>query len=992
MNRISKRLNWWRDIVLLLRCTIVLCLVWSAVCGQQVDQSQIKDRDQLVIALISACRADLSCGRNLLEAHRDLLSPELWQRFISMADYRAIDPPAAYELAFEVASRLNNKRLSGLTHYKIGWYQFGQGKIADAIESYLKSKQLLEDVQARRDLIYVLADLGTLNIFAADYEKAYQFSEESLAVAEQFKDSNTTDSLWPDEYGIATALANLGNVAKRGGDYEGARQYFRRSLKTLESIDPNREKYSLKFIDDLWDIGQSYSDEGDYLHALVYLDKSMAMATEAHETGRVAGITNSFGILYLNQRDYAKAIDFFQTGLKLASDANDRFKQADMLLNLGVAYQFSQDYPSSLNNLKLALDLAKQINYSELLVLVQEAMGVVYSAQGKFRDSLDALDAALLTARGTGDKTRISELLWRRSQVNLANHNAASSVENATEAINLAEQLSLKNVRYLALTELGKAYRTRGENDLAMQTFKKATVQIEDMRKHVAGLENERQLFFEDKVVPYHQIFEMLVSGNDDEANKQALLTAESAKARVLLDSFTVGRVDLAKVTSDREKEEERKLNQRIIDLNNQISQGNGKAKADTALLTSLEEQLRTARTQYETLQNSIYAAHPELRTNQARTTTATFADVKNLLTDLKTAFLEYVVTDSKTYLLVLTKSQNGESPILRAYPIAITAGDIAKRTRNFRDMITTQSAFADDARHLYDLLLKPAEEQLKGKTSLCVVPDGILWDLPFQALEPRDGHYLLEDYAISYAPSLSVLREMSAKKPADGVSKSLLAFGNPTLPNEIAANIKTAYRGENLGPLPEAEVEVNALEKIWGTSSSRVLIGPSASKNVFRSEASKYSIIHLATHGILDDNSPMYSRLVMARSQSDPNDDGLLEAREIMRLDLHADLIVLSACQTARGRFGAGEGIVGMSWAFFVAGVPSMVASQWKVDSASTARLMIDFHKRLRSEGSTSNLNKATALQQAALSLMKDPRYRHPYFWAGFVMIGRNS
>src|SRR6185437_9437852 len=193
------------------------------------------------------------------------------------------------------------------------------------------------------------------------------------------------------------------------------------------------------------------------------------------------------------------------------------------------------------------------------------------------------------------------------------------------------------------------------------------------------------------------------------------------------------------------------------------------------------------------------------------------------------------------------------------------------------------------------------------------------------------------------------------------------------------------------LGPLPDAEVEVSALKRIWGPSSSRVVIGASASKNIFRSEASKYRIIHLATHGILDDSSPMYSRLVMARAENDPNDDGLLEAREIMRLDLHADLVVLSACQTARGRYGEGEGIVGMSWAFFVAGVPTMVASQWKVDSASTAALMIDFHKRLKIEGSTSGLNKTTALQQAALSLMKDPRYRHPYFWAGFVMIGKS-
>src|SRR6266446_7781816 len=113
-----------------------------------------------------------------------------------------------------------------------------------------------------------------------------------------------------------------------------------------------------------------------------------------------------------------------------------------------------------------------------------------------------------------------------------------------------------------------------------------------------------------------------------------------------------------------------------------------------------------------------------------------------------------------------------------------------------------------------------------------------------------------------------------------------------------------------------------------------------------------------------------MYSRLVMARADNDPNDDGLLEAREIMQLNLHADLVVLSACDTARGRFGAGEGMIGMSWSFFVAGVPTMVASQWKVDSASTAKLMIDFHKRLRDETATNPHTTSSAVQQAALTL----------------------
>lgn len=188
---------------------------------------------------------------------------------------------------------------------------------------------------------------------------------------------------------------------------------------------------------------------------------------------------------------------------------------------------------------------------------------------------------------------------------------------------------------------------------------------------------------------------------------------------------------------------------------------------------------------------------------------------------------------------------------------------------------------------------------------------------------------------------------------------------------------------------MPDAELEVRALKEIWGPARSGVFIGADAGKKVFEAEAAKYGITHLATHGILDDGNPMYSRLVMARAENDPNDDGLLEAREIMKLNLHADLVVLSACQTARGRFGAGEGMIGMSWALFVAGVPTMVVSQWKVDSASTATLMINFHGRLKDQTSTDGFTKANALRQAALELMKDQRFRHPFFWAGFVMIG---
>ena len=147
--------------------------------------------------------------------------------------------------------------------------------------------------------------------------------------------------------------------------------------------------------------------------------------------------------------------------------------------------------------------------------------------------------------------------------------------------------------------------------------------------------------------------------------------------------------------------------------------------------------------------------------------------------------------------------------------------------------------------------------------------------------------------------------------------------------------------------------------------------------------------VLHFATHGMLNNASPMYSHLVLA--PGDKNEDGLLEAWEVMALDLKADLAVLSACETARGRYGAGEGMIGLTWALFVAGVPSTVVSQWKVESASTRDLMVNFHRSLSSPLGVGKpkATKTEALRQAALKVMKNPETSHPFYWAGFVLVG---
>jgi CHAT domain-containing protein len=361
------------------------------------------------------------------------------------------------------------------------------------------------------------------------------------------------------------------------------------------------------------------------------------------------------------------------------------------------------------------------------------------------------------------------------------------------------------------------------------------------------------------------------------------------------------------------------------------------------------------------------------------------------LLPDATSALLEYVVTDDATYLFVVTKPHGRTAAETKVFTIPIKHADLAKQIENFRRRLAERNLnFRASSHKLYDLLLKPARALLGGKSSLVIAPGDRLWDLPFQALLDDAGRYLIERSAVSYAPSLTVLREMRARsdRRRDGVATStLLALGNPLIGQETVERARLSLRDGKLHPLPEAEAEVRALGRLYGARRSKVYIGPAAREDRLKAEAGQARIIHFATHGVMNNAAPLYSYLALA--QGDKNEDGLLEAWELMRLDLKADLAVLSACETARGRTSAGEGVIGLTWALFVAGTPATVVSQWEVESASTRDLMLAFHRQLRATRAAGKLTKAESLRQAALKLMKNPQTYHPFYWAGFVLVG---
>jgi CHAT domain-containing protein len=402
---------------------------------------------------------------------------------------------------------------------------------------------------------------------------------------------------------------------------------------------------------------------------------------------------------------------------------------------------------------------------------------------------------------------------------------------------------------------------------------------------------------------------------------------------------------------------------------------------------------LKKARSEFEAFRTTLYATHPELRVQRGEIRPVSLDDVADLIPDTRTALLDFIVTDENAHLFVLTKDASAQ-PTLDTYTIKIERKSLAEKVERFRRRMKNRDyAFQALSKELYSLLLKPAQKQLQGKTNLIISPDNVLWDLPFQVLLSQESRYLIENAAISYTPSLSVLREVRlAKKNKQAPAKaSLLALGNPDLGNQSIETAKFVKMDIELHPLPEAATQVRALGRLYGPTLSKVYTGPTAREELVKEQSARYRILHLATHGILNDLSPMYSHVMLSQTPTKNEEDGLLEAWEMMNLDLNADLVVLSACETARGRVGAGEGVIGMTWALFVAGCPRTVVSQWKVEASSTTALMVEFHKRFKTRygGRQPAVSTAEAMRQAALKVMRNPKHAHPFYWGGFVVVG---
>lgn len=816
-----------------------------------------------------------------------------------------------------------NKKRQGYIFGILFYLYRSRADYEKALEYGARSVKIHEEIKDYKYAVEFLNGIGAVNMYLGNFGEAERAHLRALQIAEE-------NRLAP---GIANSAFHLGIIYRVRGNYSDSLRVYQRARLTYETVlseDPERYKRQLSTC--LRHIGLVYYLQGSNALALEYYYKSLAIDESFKDKNAIA-----YSLLYIArvrfvEKDYKETLALAERALTLYRETADKEGTALALNLLAYTNQKLGNSDAALDYFKQSLAIREATGSKDGAAVVQTGMASVYQSTGKHLEAVELARKAATRFEQSGNR----ELLWQ------------------------------------ADTILGKSLLALGERDEALKRFVAATNVIEALRRDAAGSENERGIFFASKVEPYQQT--ALILAESDNAS-EAFAASERAKARVLLDVLKFGRLEQSARLTDAERADENRLRGEIASLNAQLFRVNSNKAINAKLQSDLQTRLEKARLAYADFQTYVFANHPELKLGRGAIEPIKTAEIATLLDD-KTAFLEYLVTDDATLLFVFTKE--GEKVSLKTYRVAVSRTELAARLARFRQMLAESNLlFGAESRGLYDLLMKPAASQIKNKTNLIIVPDDGLWELPFQALQSSENRYVLEDAAISYAPSLTILRELRQKPaPRTNQINKLLAFGNPSAQNTI---VKT-----NFTDLPEATRQTLALRGLYGARNSLVFTGDKAGEDVFKKIAGQFSIVHLATHGVLDNSSPLNSYVLLAPGAN--GDDGKLEASEILQMNLPAEMVVLSACETARGQARSGEGLIGLAWSLMVAGTRTVVVSQWKVESSSTTDLMTEFHKILNADPSPA---KAEALRQAALKLRRSERFAHPFYWAGFVAVG---
>jgi len=926
-----------------------------------------------------------------------------------------------------------------LKKYQASFYKgeeyLRNGEFQNSIESYKQSLEFAKENGDKRSQVRCLIQLGLLYWNTGNLDKSINFYRKAHSIAKQFQFS--------PEYSKCTNIIEINRLYQKGKESRRLDAYHESIDSFQSAIQIAREnKYEHHELKCLRQLSLSYWELSELKEFFLLNQECLEISRKLNHKREFGKANNNIGLYYWKTNDYSKALSYYQEALYIARRVENKEEVSGCLNNIANVLQFLGFQNKAIEYLLEALHIDKELGnelyISKDLNNIGEAyrnLGIISGDSNFLLKALDYFERSHSLSKKNDNIQTTSKVLNNMGLTYFELHDNVKAEECFRVSIELARQVNdretscviISNIGFAQLdigriTEavdsfkqaieigvnkealweahfgLGKCFELRNEFSLAIENYKKAIDVIDNIRKGIS-IDIHKAGYSRDKVKVFESLVSLLFKLKNHkkfDATEEIFHVIESAKARAFLESLGESKIDIRnRLTEDLRKSE--------IKIAKKITTGMRKLMEEDISETKRREVLESvkdAEDEYLLLISKMRVEVPEVA-SLVSPLPCTLLEVQNEIIDEKTAIIEYFLGESQSFVFLITEKDR-------------YLYELPEREKIRKSLKAYLKALSDEPRVAF--------KGLKGSKRLCkellpfmhkipsavenlvIVPDGVLYYLPFETLSLSNNsgqqleNFLISKFKISYSPSSSSLMFLKRLKRNRIPSKDLLAFGSPnyskngkldgddnTIPSLL---LKDLFHNEgfDLSPLPYSKKEIANISRFFTLSNKDIYIGDYASETAFKSiSIERYKIIHFACHGLLNEKIPLRSALVLSLSDN-MTEDGFLQVSEIYNLRLKSELVILSACQTARGRLENGEGILGLPRIFFYSGARSVISTLWRIEDKSTARFMKFFYKYL-----TKGLDKSNSLRLAKIQMMKSG-YAHPFYWAAFILNGDYS
>jgi CHAT domain-containing protein/tetratricopeptide (TPR) repeat protein len=844
------------------------------------------------------------------------------------------------------------------------------------------------------DVGTIVNNIGLTHFYMGDLEQARSHWQQAVAL---FRDLDE----WTAEL---KPLANQAVVDSEQGFLVSAIESFERIIEILPAGE--LQEFRARTLDNL---GASQRIFGSFDEALRSHSAALGIHRERGDAIGEAYSLRGIGQAYYALGEFELATDYLERALTILEQANDGAGQLTALMYLGRIAYLVGDYDGALERHRLALSYTS----SELdVAYVRGLLARDYWAVGDHSEARRVAELARATADALDERRLLGDALLALGRAETGLGNPIGAEAHLQQALSIYAALDLDGEQADVLNALARTAQASGELADAIRYGEASLEQIERLRGRVADPEL-RAFHAALRREYYHTQIDLLMTSHGASGSetllREAFAVSERARSRMLVDLLTEAAIDLRQDMEPALLDRRRKLFERLAEARYRrdrlldpasgsgpeapIAATVGEMAATVGEMAAIETELNLIETDLRR-GNPRYAglSAPELLSAD---------DVQQRL-DPDTMLLQYSLGEARSYVWVVTRESIDAIELADRETIEGAARAAFESLRDFRSEAPARRQAAVELERLAELVLVPIAARL-DRERLVVVADGALLYVPFGVLPAApatDRARLIEQHEVVAVPSMSSLATLLDRASETSADRTLAVFADPVLEavdprldvgalpsvgsadGSIAAN-----RGPTLGRLPATGPEAAAIASLVPEDQRFIATGFAASRDaVLGADLSRYRLLHFATHGLVDARYPALSALVLSQfDESGRPRDGFLRLHDIYNLKLDADVVVLSACDTALGRSIRGEGLIGLAQGFMYAGARSLVASLWQVPDRATGELMARFYRHIFVDAAT----PGAALRRAQISMASERRWRDPYFWGAFVLVG---